>query len=613
MFAAGSPDPSREESPATVLTASNAKVAGKKRKRVPGAASSPAPSDLGNASQSTPPPETRLSAAGPLAKYRDPIFVPISEGSEYYNTEQLPMNRMGFRYIPAGATLSNGVLTCHTTETTPASYRVSWEDRSPFVKVTKDGLGLLGDKGFRSARCNAPIREGSWFMEVKIERGGGEHSGDNNQPEGSHVRLGWGRREAPLNGPVGLDGYSYGMRDKSGEKVTLSRPRPYGRPFKSGDVVGMYISLPPRRKANSKDPNDPAHLKRQRIAIDLRGQTYFEALEYPQCKEMTSLMDYSGKSTSSASVPSSSKKSATVKNLPERGRPKATQPEAATTRPLPTLSNSLIAFFVNGEFQGAAFEDLYDYLPLKATDSSRKVKEKRRTRDNAHEHKENPFDDGQLGYYPFISLYNYAKVRINPGPDFDHPPPPNMDALLTGDAESKMDVESKQRTWRPICERYAEFMEEEWALDEVDISEAKAEAARRALVEKQEADKREQRQKKRAQAEARKKKKLAQPAATPPLDDDRFGPNLGSLLSSTTAQPSPLRHGVAYQYEDLDKEAQSPAPTVASMAEAQDIASGYNSEFGDGVMDEVADEALQYRFMPSPQPSDGPSGILEQE
>ena len=95
-------------------------------------------------------------------------------------------------------------------------------------------------------------------MEIKVDSGGGERILDINKAEGSHVRLGWGRREAPLNGPVGLDAYSYGLRDKTGEKVTLSRPRAYGKPFCTGDVIGMYISIPSRRKPNKNDEHDPA-------------------------------------------------------------------------------------------------------------------------------------------------------------------------------------------------------------------------------------------------------------------------------------------------------------------------------------------------------------------
>lgn len=192
----------------------------------------------------------------------------------YHSTEQLVMNRMAFRYVPAGVSPPGSVLPCRTIESLPTSYRVSWEDRSSFVKVTPDGLGLIGERGFRSARCNAPIREGKWYMEVRVEDGGGDrstHAPDIKMRQGSHVRLGWARREAPLNGPVGLDGYSYGYRDENGDKVYLSRPRPYGRSFHSGDVIGMYISLPPRCKPDPRDTHDPAHVRRERIPIEFKG------------------------------------------------------------------------------------------------------------------------------------------------------------------------------------------------------------------------------------------------------------------------------------------------------------------------------------------------------
>ena len=301
-----------------------------------------------------------------------------------------------------------------------------------------DGLGLKSDKGFRSAKCNAPVREGKWYMEVKIERGGGNKRMDSQRREGSPVRLGWARRKAPLNGPVGLDGHSYGYRDKFGEKVHLSRPRPYGQPFGTGDVVGMYICLPPRRKGDPRDAHDPAHVKRERIAIEFKGQEYYESLEYPQSKEMVALMDASdrAKATDAKSVPSSStKKSATVKNLPSTGRGKGGAPETTPMRPVPTLGpESYIAFFVNGECQGIAFQDLYDYLPLR-TPPSKAEQKKRATKEGIREHKENPFDDGTLGYYPFISLFNGAQVQINPGPDFSFPPPPDIDAVVANPTE----------------------------------------------------------------------------------------------------------------------------------------------------------------------------------
>jgi len=186
---------------------------------------------------------------------------------------------------------------------------------------------------------------------------------------------------------------------KTGEKVTLSRPRPYGRPYGTGDVIGMYISLPPRRKASKKDPNDPAHIKRERIPIDLKGQEVFEMLEYPQSKEMTSLIGLLRKIYHSASVPSTAKKQFQAKYPIVAVLRIASKPNSVPLRPLPTLSGSRIAFFVNGECQGIAFQDIYDYLQLRQTETSRKAKEKKRTREGVKEHRENPFNDGSLGYY----------------------------------------------------------------------------------------------------------------------------------------------------------------------------------------------------------------------
>ena len=62
---------------------------------------------------------------------------------------------------------------------------------------------------------------------------------------GGHVRMGWARREAPLDGPVGFDCYSYGLRDVSGQKVHMSRPKGFAEcDFVEGDVIGMEITLP---------------------------------------------------------------------------------------------------------------------------------------------------------------------------------------------------------------------------------------------------------------------------------------------------------------------------------------------------------------------------------
>ncbi|KAJ3482661.1 hypothetical protein NLI96_g6836 [Meripilus lineatus] len=595
---------SRDQSPALLaVPPTNTTHNHRKRKHAAAAsvaASSPAPSsDRGD----TPAPSTdNVSVPGrndlatrPRLKIsRHPSFVPIAPGSPYHTTELLCVNKLKFRYTPAGLSPEGATLPFRTIESAPQTFRVSWEDRSPFVKVTQDGLGLKGERGFRSARCNAPVREGKWYMEVKIDLGGGEIPPEWKKSEGGHVRLGWGRRESPLNGPAGSDGYSYAMRDKTGEKVHLSRPRPYGKPFKTGDVVGMYISLPPHREPNPKDPHDPAHIKRERIAIDVKSQEYFESYEYAQSEEMMALMEVN----KTVPAPITTKKSATVKNLPSTSRgPQNTVPETPASRPLPTLGpDSYVAFFVNGECQGIAYQDLYDYLPLRTL---RKAQEKKRShREGVREHKENPFDDGSLGYYPLISLFNEARVKLNPGPDFEFPPPSDIDGLLT--LNSSMDVDVKPgmtehaRTWRPLCERYPEYMAEQFALDAQEEEEATTQqqmGESQAQLEAEEAEKR--REKRRAQAAARKERKQkekeeaaaqAREAKRRKLESASVANEFLHVAMDYDERPPELRLPIEPPIlEGLADHVNSPAPTVASSAWAGGghDTSEYNTEFED--------------------------------
>lgn len=514
------------------------------------AAGSPAPSDTGTAlvdNNGVVAASVTASASRPrLTVSRGPVFVPVADGSIYHLTDQIAKNHLGFRYVPAGLSEPGSRIAYRTIESQPPGYvRVSWEDRNPFIKVTTDGLGLCGEKGYRSARLNVPIREGSWYVEIKVEQGGGEKLPDSTTSEGSHVRLGWSRRESMLNCPVGADGYSYGFMDKNGHKVTLSRPRPYARPFGSGDVIGMYISLPPRRKPKPNDPYDPAIIKRERIAIEFKGQEYWESVEYPQSKEMMALMEATNsKNKDSSSLPSSNKKSATVKNVPERGRGKKPAPQQAPLQPLPTLRGSHVAFFINGEPQGIAFQDLYDYLQLRKGPTGRsKDRTRRRAREGLAEHTDNPFDDGWLGYYPTISLFNGARVRINAGPDFDFAPPADIDGVLAGDPES---ADTKTRTWRPLCERYAEFMQEQWDLDAKEEEEAEVLAL---LREAEEANKPAPPP---IPPQPRKPPKSKAPRARTPADVKQSPAPTGS----EALQPSPLSQQVT---ADMPTEAQVPA------------------------------------------------------
>lgn len=437
---------------------------------------------------------------------RHPVFTPVPNSPDLFYADLVPPNRLGYRYIPAGLTPPGNALLHRTIEDAPTSARFSWSDRSPFLKVSQDGLCTAGDKGFRSARFNTPLREGKWFFEIKVLEGGGDlgdHTISATPSKGSYVRLGFGRREASLNGPVGVDGYSYGYRDKTGDKVHLSRLKPYSKPFGTGDVVGLYISLPPKRQPDRNDRQDSAHLKRERIAIEYKGQEYFESVEYPQEKEMLELMDQkkkagagdgddaagagAGKPSNNTSRPAT-RKSATVKNTPgsrkgvSRNAGPANSQITVVGRQLTTLPDSCIAFFVNGECQGIAFQDLYSYLPLRrlpTAPSKRSHHTNPEPREGLRERKPNPYDDGTLGYYPFVSLFGNGRVKANVGPNFDFDPGDDIDRILGLTPEVKVEGEAStsDRKWRPLCERYKEFMEEQWELDALEEAEVSAKAA----------------------------------------------------------------------------------------------------------------------------------------
>ena len=54
---------------------------------------------------------------------------------------------------------------------------------------------------------------------------------------------------------------------------------------------------------------------------------------------------------------------------------------------------------------------------------------------------------------------------------FAFPPPPDIDYVL-----GLKDQKSERRTWRPLSERYDEFMAEQWALDAQEEADARAKA-----------------------------------------------------------------------------------------------------------------------------------------
>ena len=142
------------------------------------------------------------------------------------------------------------------------------------------------------ARATTGAREGRYYWEAKIVSGIRADPLDGD-PRG-HVRLGFARREAQLDGPVGFDAYSYGLRDVSGQKVHMSRPKDFANgDFVEGDVIGLEICLPSfslhkkvaegtyNKAVDVSDDLDPvaAHeyldIIRDRVPIRFKNTLYF--------------------------------------------------------------------------------------------------------------------------------------------------------------------------------------------------------------------------------------------------------------------------------------------------------------------------------------------------
>ncbi|CAG8590746.1 993_t:CDS:2 [Ambispora gerdemannii] len=333
--------------------------------------------------------------------------------------------RNGFRYIPCQKDDLFPIIGYRNSEQFPYGVRLSKEDASLSVYISADQLTATTEKGFRMARANCSVREGKWFYEVYVVRGG---EGQIRGKDGAHVRIGWARREGNRNAPVGFDGYSYGIRDLTGQKVHQSRPKSFGEPFKTGDTIGLFISLPPLEKVYPDYKVKSA--KRHRTAITLKGSPAFEYKDYKPTKQMDDLLNPPIKKKFESSSSSS--------NL----------------------------------CQGVAFEDLYSFLPCP---------------DEFTRKDELTDDDGTLGYYPAISMYGGGTCTVNFGPYFRYPPPADPEAeiklpptpsstppspVVATSAAPTVTVAKETRTWRPMSARYKEFIAEDIVYDVIDEIES---------------------------------------------------------------------------------------------------------------------------------------------
>ncbi|CAK4031166.1 Set1 complex component ash2 [Lecanosticta acicola] len=432
-----------------------------------------------------------------------PFTMPNSE-RQLYKPIDLAENKRGYRYSRAIADPLFPHKQFYRSTSPPPHYsRLSFEDADKWMHFSTNALITTNEKGWRSVRSNVCAREGTLYYEVKVHRGipaGGLDPGaDGPQP---HVRFGWARREAPLDGPVGFDGYSYGITDSRFEPMHRSRPgklftpkkaksksakaalaaptlvnlAPEDQHVKEGDVIGMEIQLPSlslqqkvvsgvynpaadfgdgfEGPAAQREDDEPMDVIRDRIPVPYKGNSYFEILDHVASKHMEI---YADRTTNMNNLPTNpTGPGANKESIKAPPNPNHEQPS------LRTLPQSAIRVYKNGKSIGTAFENLLAFLPPASAPSKTM---------GARE----GFDDGLVGYFPAISCYWGGIAEINFG-DGSHgfwcPPPhlkpTNQDA--SADGQRKGWNPGKQP--RPIGERYKEQVAEDvvWdIIDEVDF------------------------------------------------------------------------------------------------------------------------------------------------
>ncbi|TIA99285.1 hypothetical protein E3P96_02958 [Wallemia ichthyophaga] len=352
-------------------------------------------------------------------------------GGGFYTSVDLPMFRLGFRYYA-----------CEAYPEKPSAFRTipyaatnvafSMQDRSPHVEFSRDRRSVRANTGYRSIRTPEPMRQGTYYYEVRVDRGGEEvvvdsgsgrdrDDGGNGsrsaatptnasaEPPNAHVRIGVSRRQAESGAPVGYDGYSYGWRDANGHKVHLSRSQRCAEGFKTGDVVGVLVHLPQKGDSHA---NTSISINRSRIPIKYKDNLWFELPEYAQSKEMELLMEFGSEEEIQLPVDQGGGSNSKMGKRPPKGIK------------IPRIPGSFIEFYKNGKkaHTHPAFTDLLDYTPT-PTPAPREQAKKRGKDAPAPQLKHDmDYDDGTCGYYPMVSLFGGGQATLNPGPNFVCPP-----------------------------------------------------------------------------------------------------------------------------------------------------------------------------------------------
>ncbi|KAI9671317.1 MAG: hypothetical protein M1831_004226 [Alyxoria varia] len=375
----------------------------------------------------------------------------------------------------------------------PYGPRMSFADSDKWFHFDNSGRVVTNEKGWRMGRANIVAREGSFYYEVKILKGvpannagskrnsfdnnnnnnnngaNGKESAHNSEANANggpptspspptngptpHIRMGWARREASLDTPIGFDGYSYGLTDSRLEPMHKSRatrfldngtdnpPAPAKKGAKSkaakakqaaaaanaaanggagagsfaamdsareGDVIGLSITLPSLRlhhKVAAGDYNPAADFGAGAESLgydegDGSGALNIVRDRFP--------VPYKGAMYFESTQYAASKG---MEGYGDRGPFAKETPSTNHGDPtLRSLPGSSIKVWKNGKMLGTAFKGLMAFLPPCSVPAGEKGVRP-------------GLDDGAVGYYPAISAFCGAVAEVNFGPDFWCPPP----------------------------------------------------------------------------------------------------------------------------------------------------------------------------------------------
>ncbi|KAI9709482.1 MAG: hypothetical protein M1820_003242 [Bogoriella megaspora] len=404
-----------------------------------------------------------------------PFTYPSGE-EELKRPLDLAENKRGFRYALCVADpLFRHKQYYRQTEVKPYGPCMSFNDSDKSIHFNEAGRIVTNEKGWRLSKANVCAREGTSYFEVKIIRGVPQDSspipvGGETTPQ-PHIRAGWARREAPLDAPVGFDGYSYGITDIRIDTIHRSRPGRIFHPSKSksktttaknsksktadlpqpsdaireGDILGLELTLPPlslHRKVvtgmynpavDNFDPRstgtlDPSHdIIRDRIPVAYKGHMYFEHMDYVSSKAMES---YADRGPFNKITPNPNHEDAPLRSLPQ----------------------SSIRVYKNGRLLGTAFENLLAFLPPASQPSAAQARL--------------GFDDAMLGYFPAVAAFTGGTAEVNFGPEWWAPPERAEDGKDARVGEEERNAEGSMI--RGVGERFKEQIAEDILWDVVD-------------------------------------------------------------------------------------------------------------------------------------------------